>query len=155
MSVKRSFALIGLGFVFLPVSLLLQLAGGRSTWVGISWLSLVSWILLVGWGVYCAALYRPGESKLLHLLLLHAGAVLGLAVCWAGFSGLLGVLGLGLAQLVELCFFFPILNPGLEVLFHLPIPETISDLAVVSAGFVLMALLSLLCCGVRWLLSRK
>ena len=155
MSVKRGFALVGLGLVFLPISLLLQLVGGLSSWVGVGWLSLLSWILLIGWGVYCAALYRSGESKLLHLLLLHGGAILGLAVCWAGFSGILGPLGQTFAQLVELYFFFPVLNPGLEVLFHLPIPETISDLAVVSAGFVLMALLSLLCCGMRWLLSRK
>lgn len=154
MGVKRSLALLAGGLAFLPFGIAIELWTqldmesylGAATWMGV-----LSWILLIGWGVYCAALYRPGESKLLHLVWLH-----GLP--------LLSVILVGLDSLLEHPTWFQPVHYSAQILL-LPVNRCSTELLMAFSpeislvwiqltAFCAMLVISLLCCGARWVFSK-
>ena len=155
MGVKRSLALLAGGLAFLPFGIAIELWGqldmgsylGAATWMGI-----LSWLLLIGWGVYCAALYRPGESKLLHLVWLH-----GLP--------LLSVILVGLDSLLEHPSWFQPVHYSAQILLlsvHrcsiellMAFSPEISLFWIQLTAFCAMLVIALLCCGARWVCSKR
>ena len=155
MGIKRILALLAGGLALLPFGVAMDLWAqlDMGSYLGAAaWMGVFSWILLIGWGVYCAALYRPGESKLLHLVWLH-----GLP--------LLSVILVGLDSLLEHPTWFQPVYYGAQLLL-LPVNRCSTELLMAFSpeislvwiqltAFCAMLVISLLCCGARWVFSKR
>ena len=155
MGIKRILALLAGGLALLPFGVAMDLWAqlDMGSYLGAAaWMGVFSWILLIGWGVYCAALYRPGESKLLHLVWLH-----GLP--------LLSVILVGLDSLLEHPTWFQPVHYSAQILL-LPVHRCSTELLMAFSpeislvwiqltAFCAMLVISLLCCGARWVFSKR
>ncbi len=155
MGIKRILALLAGGLALLPFGVAMDLWAqlDMGSYLGAAaWMEVFSWILLIGWGVYCAALYRPGESKLLHLVWLH------------GFA-LLSVVLVGVGSLLEHAPWFQPVYYGAQLLL-LPVNRCSTELLMAFSpeislvwiqltAFCAMLVISLLCCGARWVFSKR
>lgn len=155
MVIKRILALLAGGLALLPFGVAMDLWAqlDMGSYLGAAaWMGVFSWILLIGWGVYCAALYRPGESKLLHLVWLH-----GLP--------LLSVILVGLDSLLEHPTWFQPVHYSAQILL-LPVHRCSTELLMAFSpeislvwiqltAFCAMLVISLLCCGARWVFSKR